>query len=76
MVAMDEAGEAASRGEIVFTQILSLLKSHARVVSLNGVGLYGVGPYGVGPGTPGEVGFGRGITRVESPMGPTPQDMT
>ena len=32
MVAMDEAGEAASRGEIVFTQILSLLKFGARVV--------------------------------------------
>ena len=28
---MDEAGEAASRGEIVFTQILSLLKFGAGV---------------------------------------------
>ena len=35
MVAMDEAGEAASSDEVVFTQILSLLKFDAGVVRRN-----------------------------------------
>ena len=37
MVAMDEAGEAASSDEVVFTQILSLLKFDAGVVRVLGI---------------------------------------